>query len=85
MESPRLPPLVFKLNSHKPERICYGIDVVRCRKNALAHSKFPAPIFCPKDNMEQAREGHRELFLDAAGGMHWDHIYVGAVGPCTTS
>ena len=28
------------------------------RKNALAHSKFPAPIFCPKDNMEQAREGH---------------------------
>ena len=58
VESPRLPPLVFKLNSHKPERICYGIDVVRCRKNALAHSKFPAPIFCPKDNMEQAREGH---------------------------
>ncbi|CAE7440495.1 unnamed protein product, partial [Symbiodinium microadriaticum] len=123
VESPRLPPLVFKLNSHKPERICYGIDVVRCRKNALAHSKFPAPIFCPKDNMEQALqqmeaawpEGeehyaklsvnaliglwarnmdliytmrtsnhqfdgsgcqHRELFLDAAGGMHWDHIYV---------
>ena len=58
VESPRLPPLVFKLNSHKPERICHGIDVVRCRKNALAHSKFPAPIFCPKDNMEQAREGH---------------------------
>ena len=37
---------------------------------------------------------HRELFLDAAGGMHWDHIYVtkllsnrpiGAAGPCTTS
>ena len=48
VESPRLPPLVFKLNSHKPERICYVIDVVRCRKNALAHSKFPAPIFCPK-------------------------------------
>ena len=58
VESPRLPPLVFKLNSHKPERICHGIDVVRCRKNALAHSKFPAPIFCPKDNMEPAREGH---------------------------
>ena len=51
-------PAVFKLNSHKPERICHGIDVVRCRKNALAHSKFPAPICCPKDNMEQAREGH---------------------------
>ena len=51
MESPRLPPLVFKLNSHKPERICH-------RKNALAHARFPAPIFCPKDNMEQAREGH---------------------------
>ena len=58
VESPRLPPLVFKLNSHKPERICHGIDVVRCRKNALAHARFPAPIFCPKDNMEQAREGH---------------------------
>ena len=23
-----------------------------------------------------ARCQHRELFLDAAGGMHWDHIYV---------
>ena len=58
VESPRLPPLVFKLNSHKPDRICHRIDVVRCRKNALAHARFPAPIFCPKDNMEQAREGH---------------------------
>ena len=58
VESPRLPPLVFKLNSHKPDHICHGIDVVRCRKNALAHARFPAPIFCPKDNMEQAREGH---------------------------
>ena len=58
MASPRLPPLVFKLNSHKPDHICHGIDVVRCRKNALAHAKFPAPIFCPKDNVEQAREGH---------------------------
>ena len=154
VESPRLRPLVFKLNSHKPDHICHGIDVVRCRKNALAHARFPAPIFCPKDNMEPARAGHladltyvklsedldatahvdqesvtqalqqmeaawpegeehyaklsvnaliglwarnmnliytmrtsnhqfdgsgcqhRELFLDAAGGMHWDHIYV---------
>ena len=58
MESPRLPPLVFKLNSHKPDHICHGIDVARCRKNGLAHAKFPAPIFCPKDNVEQAREGH---------------------------
>eukprot|EP00439_Symbiodinium_sp_Y106_P087381 s121_g48.t1 len=58
VESPRLPPLVFKLNSHKPDHICHGIDVVRCRKNALTHARFPAPIFCPKDNMEQAREGH---------------------------
>ena len=58
VESPRLPPLVFKLNSHKPDHICHGIDVVRCRKNGLAHAKFPAPIFCPKDNVEQAREGH---------------------------
>ena len=58
VESPRLPPLVFKLNSHKPDHICHGIDVARCRKNGLAHAKFPAPIFCPKDNVEQAREGH---------------------------
>ena len=58
VESPRLPPLVFKLNSHKPDHVCHGIDVVRCRKNALAHAKFPAPIFCPKDNVQQAREGH---------------------------
>ena len=41
-----------------PRHLLRNIDVVRCRKNALAHSKFPAPIFCPKDNMEQAREGH---------------------------
>ena len=40
------------------DHVCHGIDVVRCRKNALAHAKFPAPIFCPKDNVEQAREGH---------------------------
>ena len=42
MESPRLPRLVFKLNSHKPDHICHGIDVVRCHKNALAHARFPA-------------------------------------------
>ena len=41
VESPRLPPLVFHLNSHKPDRICHGVDVVRCRKNALANAKFP--------------------------------------------
>eukprot|EP00439_Symbiodinium_sp_Y106_P077640 s3762_g16.t1 len=31
---------------------------VECRKNGLAHAKFPTPIFCPKDNVEQAGEGH---------------------------
>ncbi|CAE7558183.1 unnamed protein product [Symbiodinium natans] len=58
VESPRLPPLVFHLNSHKPDRICHGVDVVRCRKNTLANAKFPVPVFCPKDNVEPAREGH---------------------------
>ena len=41
-------PRFFKLNSHKPERICHGIDVVRCRKNALAHARFPAPHLLPQ-------------------------------------
>ena len=57
VESPRLPPLVFKLNSHKPERICHGIDVVRCRKNAVAHARFPAPILLPQGQWSKPARG----------------------------
>ena len=42
VESPRLPPLVFKLNSHKPERICYGIDVVARTPWPTASSRHPS-------------------------------------------
>ena len=44
VESPRLPALVFKLNSHKPDRVCYGIDVVRCRKNTLTYDGTPEKL-----------------------------------------
>ena len=39
-----------------PERVCWGVDVVRCRKNALANATFPLPVFSPLDSVE--REGH---------------------------
>ena len=33
------------------------MDVVRCRKNALANAPFPLPVFCPLDNIRPAEEG----------------------------
>ena len=33
------------------------MDVVRCRKNALANAPFPLPVFCPLDSIRQAEEG----------------------------
>ena len=41
-----------------PDRICHGVDIVRCRKNALANATFPLPVFCPLDNIRPAEEGH---------------------------
>ena len=32
------------------------MDVVRCRKNGLANTRFPLPVFCPLDSVP--REGH---------------------------
>ena len=45
--SPRLPPLVCGLAKCDPDRVCQGVDIVRCRKNALANATFPLPVFCP--------------------------------------
>ena len=56
--SPRLPPLVCGLAKCDPDRVCQGVDIVRCRKNALANAPFPLPIFCPLDNIRPAEEGH---------------------------
>ena len=55
--SPRLPPLVCGLSKCNPEKVCQGVDVVRCRKNALANAPFPLPVFCPLDSIRPAEEG----------------------------
>ena len=41
-----------------PDRVCQGVDIVRCRKNALANAPFPLPVFCPLDNIRPTEEGH---------------------------
>ena len=41
-----------------PDRVCQGVDIVRCRKNALANAPFPLPVFCLLDNIRPAEEGH---------------------------
>ena len=56
--SPRLPPLVCGLAKCDPDKVCQGVDIVRCRKNALANAPFPLPVFCPLDNIRPAEEGH---------------------------
>ena len=58
MQSPRPPALVCKLAKCDPDRICHGVDVVRCRKNALANATFPLPVFSPLDSVEVSRDGH---------------------------
>ena len=55
--SPRLPPLVCGLAKCDPDKVCQGVDIVRCRKNALANAPFPLPVFCPLDNIRPAEEG----------------------------
>ncbi|CAE7643828.1 pfh1, partial [Symbiodinium microadriaticum] len=57
VNSPRLPPLVCGLQKWKEDRVCWGVDVVRCRKNGLANARFPLPVFCPLDSVQEAREG----------------------------
>ena len=47
VQSPRPPALVCKLAKCDPDRICHGVDVVRCRKNALANATFPRPSSAP--------------------------------------
>ena len=57
VHSPRPPPLVCHLHACREDRECHGLDVVRCRKNALANAAFPLPVFCPLDSVERAEEG----------------------------
>ena len=57
-QSPRLPPLICALQKWNAERVCHGVDVARCRKNGLANARFPLPVFCPLDSLQEAREGH---------------------------
>ena len=58
MKSARLPPLVCGLQKWNEDRVCWGVDVVRCRKNGLANARFPLPVFCPLDSVQEVREGH---------------------------
>ena len=67
VQSPRPPALVCKLAKCDPDRICHGVDVVRCRKNALANATFPLPVFSPLDSVEPSRDGHlADLILRGA-------------------
>ena len=54
VSSPRLPPLVCGLQKWNEDRVCWGVDVVRCRKNGLANARFPLPVFCPLDSVARA-------------------------------
>ena len=54
--SPRPPPLVCGLSTCDSDRVCHGVDVVRCRQNALANAPFPLPVFCPLDNIRLAEK-----------------------------
>ena len=58
VQSPRPPALVCELAKCDPDRICHGVDVVRCRKNALANATFPLPVFRSLDSVEPSRDGH---------------------------
>ena len=42
VNSPRLPPLVCGLQKWNEDRVCWGVDVVRCRKNGLANCRRSA-------------------------------------------
>ena len=66
--SPRLPPLVCGLAKCDPDRVCQGVDIVRCRKNALANAPFPLPVFCPLDNIRPAEEGRLADLRAQEGG-----------------
>ena len=57
VQSPRPPALVCKLAKCDPDRICHGVDVVRCRKNALAIATFPLPVFSPLNSVEPSGTG----------------------------
>ena len=48
--SPRHPPLVFEVHANDDKGELFEIDVRRCRRNALAKSAYPWPIFLPFDS-----------------------------------
>ena len=64
VQSPRPPALVCKLAKCDPDRICHGVDVVRCRKNALANA---LPVFSPLDSLPGRAPGGPHLRGAAPG------------------
>ena len=48
VESPRIPPLVFKLNSHKPDHICYGLSTGRVPQERPGPCQVPDAHLLPQ-------------------------------------
>ena len=57
VQSPRLPPLVFEANKSDESRPYEGIDVCRCRRNAMVNTPFDFALFCPFDSIEKPVDG----------------------------
>ena len=55
--SPRHPPLVFEAHAKEEKGELFEVDVRRCRRNALAKSAHPWPIFSPFDSIREAVPG----------------------------
>ena len=54
VKSKRLPPLVHKLREISPDKLhqLELVDVIRCRRNAMAQNVYPIPILCPFDDIK---------------------------------
>jgi hypothetical protein len=53
VQSPKLPPLVFEANKSDEGRPFEGIDVCRCRRNAMVNAPFDFALFSPFDSVEK--------------------------------
>ena len=54
--SPRCPPLIWSPNEAKETEL-FELDVIRSRRNALAHSAHDFACFSPLDNLAPSEEG----------------------------
>ncbi len=56
VESPRVPPLVWKHWGARGEEGLQIADAIRCRKRALEFSAHELPVFCPLDDVQEVRD-----------------------------